>query len=68
MTDKILSYVGMALAFIVIGFVTFKINEYKCLTVAETQGYEAVYKLYPNVCYIKKDGKLIDYKRFVEER
>lgn len=68
MTDKVLSYVGMALAVLVVGFVTLKAREYECLTIAGTQGYEAVYKFYPSVCYIKKDGKLIDYKRFIVER
>lgn len=68
MTEKIISYIVMSIAVLIVGFIVLKVNEYKCITVAETQGYEAVYKFYPNVCYIKKDGKLIDYKRFVAER
>lgn len=68
MRDKILSYIGMALAVLVVGFVTLKVREYECLTIAGTQGYEAVYKFYPNVCYINIDGKLIDYNKFVVER
>lgn len=43
-------------------------KELKCSSIAGKQGYDAVYDYVDDICYIVKDGKLVDYNKFIEQR
>lgn len=68
MSEKTSQYVAIVIVCVLIVFLGIIGKEIQCSRIAGKQGYVALYDYVDNICYIVKDGKLVDYNKFIEQR
>lgn len=68
MSERMIQNIILAAFLIFIALLGVFAQEMKCSRIAGKQGYDAVYDYVDDICYIVKDGKLVDYNKFIEQR
>lgn len=68
MSKKTIINIFVCIVWLLLAFCGLKYKEMQCQRKAEMQGYDAVYDYINNMCFIEKDGRLIDYNKFIEQR